>query len=109
LKAWAEHRHPNKTALWIADKYWHTVGERNWAFGAKQGEQILLLAEHKKTPIVRHVKVKGNSSPFNGDWAYWSALLGTQERNTDKSRQTHEGTSWDMSTLQVIYSLSRLG
>jgi len=77
LKAWAERRHPNKTASWIADKYWHPVGERNWAFGAKQGEEILFLAEHKKTQIVRHVKVKGNSSPFNGDWAYWSARRGT--------------------------------
>ena len=77
LKSWAERRHPNKNSSWIADKYWQTVGERNWAFGASNGEEILLLAEHKKTPIVRHIKVKGNYSPFNGDWAYWSARRGT--------------------------------
>lgn len=77
LKSWAERRHPNKNSSWIADKYWQTAGERNWAFGASNGEEILLLAEHKKTPIVRHTKVKGNYSPFNGDWAYWSARRGT--------------------------------
>lgn len=77
LKAWAKRRHPNKNSSWIAHKYWHTVEEKNWAFGVKQGEEILLLAKHNRTPIVRHVKVKGNISPFNGDWAYWSARRGT--------------------------------
>ena len=23
-------------------------------------------------PIVRHAKVKGNKSPYDGDWTYWS-------------------------------------
>jgi RNA-directed DNA polymerase len=46
-----------------------------------------LLAEHKKTPIVRHIKVKGKFSPFNGDWAYWSARRGTHpETSTRVSR-----------------------
>jgi RNA-directed DNA polymerase len=70
LKAWAERRHLNKIFSWIADKSWQTVGEINWAFGASSEEKILLLAEHKKTPIVRYIKVKGKFSPFNGDWAY---------------------------------------
>ena len=87
LKAWAERRQPNNNSSWIADKYWQTVGERNWAFGASSGEKILLLAEHKKTPIVRHIKVKGKFSPFNGDWAYWSARRGTHpETSTRVSR-----------------------
>jgi RNA-directed DNA polymerase len=84
LKAWAERRHPNKNSSWIADKYWQTVGERNWAFGASSGEEIFLLAEHKKTPIIRHIKVKGLFSPFNGDWAYWSARRGTHPQTSTR-------------------------
>jgi RNA-directed DNA polymerase len=27
-------------------------------------------------PITRHVKVRGEASPFDGDWVYWGARLG---------------------------------
>ena len=26
-------------------------------------------------PIVRHAKVKGNKSPYDGDWTYWSSRI----------------------------------
>ena len=66
LRAWARRRgkgNINKS------KYWRTVGDRNWCFSTESG---LELAQHSATPIVRHVKVKGNSTPYNGDWIYWS-------------------------------------
>jgi RNA-directed DNA polymerase len=31
---------------------------------------------HARTPIIRHIKVKGNASPYNGDWIYWSKRRG---------------------------------
>ena len=48
----------------IFRKCFDRIGNRKWAYG--------FLLEHKKTPIVRHVKVKGNKSPFDGDRTYWA-------------------------------------
>jgi RNA-directed DNA polymerase len=72
LKRWAERRHPNKSKSWIARKYWHTKDQKNWVF--KGGEYTLL--RHNETEIVRHTKVKGDVSPFNGDWIYWTSRMG---------------------------------
>ena len=35
---WAKRRHPDKSKHWIANKYWHSGGNRNWVFseGNKQ-------------------------------------------------------------------------
>jgi RNA-directed DNA polymerase len=70
LRAWAKTR--GKGSI-NKDKYWRTVGDRNWCFSTEDG---LALLDHAKTPIVRHIKVKGNASPFNGDWMYWSKRRG---------------------------------
>lgn len=76
LKRWAERRHPNKSKSWVANKYWHCDnphGSRKWCFSTNEGEKLLL---HKDTPIIRHTKVKGNTSPFDGDTTYWTTRLG---------------------------------
>jgi len=65
LRAWARKR--GKGDINVA-KYWRTVGNRNWCFSTEDG---LELITHASTPIVRHTKVKGEASPFNGDWIYW--------------------------------------
>ena len=75
LYRWSKHRHPNKTDKWIAKKYWHTFGDYNWGFAAKMDDKFIKLYRHPETPIVRHVKVKGNASPFDGDWVYWSSRM----------------------------------
>ena len=75
LFRWAKRRHPNKTAKWITNKYWHTVGENNWEFAVKMDDNFIKLYKHPETPIVRHVKVKGNASPFDGNWVYWSSRM----------------------------------
>ena len=46
------------------------------AFLKKEGKFFGLI-EHSKTPIVRHVKVKGEASPFDGNLTYWSSRMGT--------------------------------
>jgi len=74
LKAWAQHRHPNKSIRWSVSKYWQTVGLDNWVFKPRnQGQRLL---KHRETPIVRHIQVKGSRSPFDGDWVYWSSRMG---------------------------------
>jgi len=73
---WATRRHPNKSHHWIAKKYWTPQDWRKWNFigKAKDGSDIELY-RHSETEIVRHMKVKGVASPFNGDLVYWSQRL----------------------------------
>lgn len=73
LLTWAKRRHPRKSVKWIVSKYWHTIGGDNWVFATKEEcKNSLRLLNHADTPIVRHVKVKGESSPYDGNLIYWS-------------------------------------
>lgn len=77
LVAWAKHRHRGKSWEWIKNKYWHTINGERWVFATKQGyKNPLRLLDHADTPIIRHVKVKGESSPYDGNLIYWSSRLG---------------------------------
>lgn len=51
----------------IVRKNFETTGNRNWAFGN--------LLEHSKTRIIRHVKVRGDKSPYDGDLKYWGQRM----------------------------------
>jgi len=77
LSAWAKRRHPLKNGKWVAKKYWHPLDGDNWIFATrKEGSTPLRLLNHADTPIVRHVKVKGKSSPYDGNLVYWSTRMG---------------------------------
>ena len=77
LLKWGIKRHRNKGRKWVTTKYFSTVGGDKWTFAVKQGNQILIrLIQHSETPIVRHVKVKGDSSPYDGNLIYWSTRMG---------------------------------
>ena len=80
LMRWGYRRHSNKPKHWIINKYWKTVGNDNWVFG-KKGNSTLL--KHSKTAIKRHVKVKGESSPFDGNKTYWGTRKGTHPELKD--------------------------
>lgn len=73
LRAWGLRRHPNKNKNWVIRKYWHSVGNRNWVFKSRNGKT---LHNHHDTHKVRHVKVTGTKSPFDGNLTYWSSRLG---------------------------------
>ncbi|MGI0483150.1 group II intron reverse transcriptase/maturase [Geminocystis sp. CENA526] len=75
LKRWTERRHHNKSKSWVARKYWHTHGLRTWVFSTRDEDGIRLL-NHSETEIKRHTKVKGEKSPFDGDWIYWTTRIG---------------------------------
>jgi len=76
LWQWANRRHPNKSGEWIAKKYWTPTKEKQWNFTGKtkNGEEIE-LTRHAETEIIRHAKVKGTASPFDGNLVYWSKRL----------------------------------
>ena len=77
LVAWAIHRHPKKSKSWVSKKYWHSIGGNNWVFATrKEGTSPLRLLDHADTPILRHVKVKGKSSPYDANLVYWSTRMG---------------------------------
>lgn len=83
LRVWAKHRHRNKTPKWIAKKYWQSIGGDNWVFATRQeGKNPMWLLKHSRTPIVRHVKVRGEASPFDGNLIYWSSRMGTHPEAT---------------------------
>jgi len=75
--AWAKRRHPQKSAHWIKNKYWQRIGGNNWVFATREeGINPLRLLDHADTSIGRHVKVKGESSPYDGNLVYWSTRMG---------------------------------
>ena len=82
LKRWGERRHPKKTKSWVAKKYWHTEWItqerfRTWVFSTREDNKNgMKLLTHTDTKIRRHTKVKGEKSPFDGDWIYWTARIG---------------------------------
>lgn len=72
LYRWATRRHGGKHKKRIVRKYWRLEKGR-WRFETRKEVK---LQYHSSTPVVRHVKVKGNRSPFDGDWIYWGKRLG---------------------------------
>ena len=76
LWRWAKRRHPNKSGEWIAKKYWSIDKDGQWRFRSKDESKEVELLKHSSVEIVRHVKVKGDVSPYNGDLVYWSTRLG---------------------------------
>lgn len=71
LMGWATHRHPNRTARWRFRRYWRRQGLRMVFSDGKH-----TLNGYAEVPIVRHVKVQNERSPYDGDWVYWGTRLG---------------------------------
>ncbi len=63
---WAKRRHPNKSKGWITRKYWSIGQDAQWRFQEDDTE----LYRHASVEIVRHVKVKGTASPYDGNLTY---------------------------------------
>ncbi|MBD0269429.1 MAG: group II intron reverse transcriptase/maturase [Cyanobacteria bacterium Co-bin8] len=55
------------------NRYWGINRGQGWTFSTPEG---LRLVEHRQTPITRHVKVRSNKSPYDGDWPYWTSRSG---------------------------------
>jgi len=72
LRRWAKRRHSNQSWHKVASKYWRRETGQ-WFFATKEGHQ---LYRHSQTSIRRHIKVKGDRSPYDGEWVYWASRLG---------------------------------
>ncbi|MBW4448922.1 MAG: group II intron reverse transcriptase/maturase [Spirirestis rafaelensis WJT71-NPBG6] len=73
LRAWGNRKCTGSKAKEVTKKYWRTIGNNNWEFAAHSGSK---LYRHTETPIVRHIKVQNNRSPYDGDFIYWSERMG---------------------------------
>jgi len=71
LRKWARWRHPRKSGRWRHQRYWRRKRQR-----LDFSDGHITLVKYADTPIRRHVKVRGDKSPFDGDWAYWAPRLG---------------------------------
>jgi RNA-directed DNA polymerase len=71
LRKWARWRHPHKSGRWRHNRYWRRKRQR---LDFSDGQ--ITLVKYADTPIQRHIKVRGDKSPFDGDWAYWVPRLG---------------------------------
>ena len=71
LWRWAKRRHPNKSATWIVDRYWHRLGWRKWCFALPSGfdrSEVVRLVDPGQIAIRRYVKVKSDANPFDPHW-----------------------------------------
>ena len=78
LRAWSRHR----TGDWYKaqKKYWRTIGKNKWIFATRKNEDEnpLRLLTHTEfgSSGTKYVKVKNDSSPFDGRLIYWSTRMG---------------------------------
>jgi RNA-directed DNA polymerase len=78
LYRWALRRHPKKGKYWIVRKYWNPDGNGGkWIFADKIHDTTVEIFRHEDTELVtKYVQVKGDRSPFDGDYLYWASRLG---------------------------------
>jgi RNA-directed DNA polymerase len=68
---WIKRRHPEKNTQWLRKKYFRSQGLRNWIFYAKRPitdsstSPFLDLIRANHTLIKRHVKIRGDASPYD--------------------------------------------
>lgn len=71
---WCKRRHSKKSARWIRNKYFRTIGRDRWMFACnktKEGKQtphLAVLRKPTRTHIKRHIKVKADLNPFDRQW-----------------------------------------
>ncbi|MGL5131995.1 MAG: group II intron reverse transcriptase/maturase, partial [Planktothrix sp.] len=73
LRAWTVSR-CGKANYGKLKNYFRKNGNRAWSFETKDGYKLL---DHADTPITRHVTVRPEASPYDGNWVYWSTRKGT--------------------------------
>ena len=71
IRSWIRRRHPKKNWTWRRKKYFGCKGMGQWRFFAKTKQNrdasstILYLKKAYSTRIIRHVKIKGEATPYN--------------------------------------------
>ena len=84
LWRWARRRHPKKSAAWVQEKYFRTIGGQRSVFcgerpGTKGTTQVVRLVSAARVPIQRHTKIKGTANPYDTCWElYFEERLGVK-------------------------------
>jgi RNA-directed DNA polymerase len=99
LKSWLLRRHSDKSKSWIIKKYYIRRGLSKWNFHAmikdKKGNKIpFYLYQACKTPIARHIKIKGEAHPFNPKFKDYFKL----RDKTSKTRLTSSNSRLKLNT-----------
>lgn len=90
LWAWARRRHPSKNKGWVKARYFKPTRSRVWNFADAAVPGAAMLPWHSDTKIVRHIKVRGRTSPLDPDARpYWEERRRTRlvARSLSKRRQ----------------------
>lgn len=78
LWRWAKRRHSDKGHQWIATRYWHTEGTRNWIFKSET-KRLALFAD---TKIRRHPQVKLEMNPYLDKEYFLNRINSLNRRST---------------------------
>lgn len=95
LWQWAKRRHKKKSHKWIAQKYWHHIGSRQWTFSvpyenqSTEGEPLYCKLEYATdTKIIRFKKIVAEANPFDEYWTdYFEEREGEKLLNSTKGRE----------------------
>jgi RNA-directed DNA polymerase len=95
---WCLKRHPNKGKRWIKAKYYQQTAFRSWIFFAKvknknEEPTIVRLKDAVKTPIIRHVKLKAEATPY--DPAH-REYLSERLRKRLQEKKTSRRPKWEL-------------
>jgi RNA-directed DNA polymerase len=65
LWKWCRRRHQNRHKRWVKEKYFKSVGNRNWVFSGVNGKgNTVRLIYIMDTAIKRHIKIKAEANPY---------------------------------------------
>ena len=67
LMRWGKRRHPEKSGIWIAKRYFGHAKGSTWAFMDKAtGKTLIRLNNDIQT--FPHIKIMGDANPFDAEW-----------------------------------------
>ncbi len=67
LMRWGKRRHPEKSGIWIAKRYFGRAKGSTWAFMDKATGKTLVRLNNDIQPF-SHIKIKGDANPFDSEW-----------------------------------------
>lgn len=67
LMRWGKSRHPTKSGIWIAKRYFSHAKNSTWAFKDKVTSKTLIRLNYD-IQTFRHIKIQGEANPFDVEW-----------------------------------------
>lgn len=98
LIVWIKRRHPNKSARWKRQRYFRSEGRRNWVFFASVRDAsgkitYLDLFRASSVPIVRHIKIQAQATPYDPAFTDYFARRAQSRRVSGPRWQGTEASS----------------